>query len=286
MRDYIKLMRVKHWIKNGLIFLPFIFSMTYTTPNVIKLILAFFAFSLMASVIYIMNDIRDIEKDQKHPTKCHRPIASGRISVMKAVVIGIILFISSITLNYVAVGQLVHGSLWLLLAYFVINFIYSLGAKNIPILDVVLLSAGFVIRVYYGASVIGVIVSTWLLLTIMSFSLYLGLGKRKKELVYSDKVRNVLRKYNDKFLNDFGNISLTLFIMFYSLWAFEQNNYWIVFSIPILLVIIMQYGYSLEQSDEGDPTTILLRNPYLILTTVIYVIYIDGVMVSNYFLDK
>lgn len=263
--------------------MPLIFSMSFKIDNIYKLIIAFISFSFMSSVIYIINDIRDVENDKKHPRKCKRPIASGEVTKRKAIVIGIILLISAIITNSFASSNIINISLILLLIYFIINLIYSLGAKNLAIVDVFLLSAGFIIRIYYGASIIKVSVSKWLLLTILLFSLYLGLNKRKKELMYNGDVREVLKKYNESFLNNFGNISLTLFIVFYSFWALEQNSILIIFSIPLLLIIIMQYMLFMENCDEGDPMTILLQNKSLLLSVLVYVIYICTVMVVSYY---
>lgn len=279
MKNFIKLIRVKHWVKNGLIILPLIGAFAFSKENIISTIIAFFAFSFMASVIYIINDIRDVEKDRNHPRKRERPIASGKISVIKAVTFAIIMMILAITLNYTATGSLFNNALVCLGTYFVINIIYSFGAKNIPILDVVILAMGFILRVYYGASVISVPVSKWLFLTVLNASFFLGLGKRRKELKIKDEIRPVLKNYNEAFLQSFMNICLTLVIVFYSLWTMEQENRYLFLSIPILIVLFMQYMMYMENSDEGDPTTILFQNKGLMLTAALYAIFMFIVMV-------
>lgn len=281
-KEYIKLIRIKHWIKNGLIFLPLIFSMSFEIENIVKTILAFFAFSFMASVIYIINDINDREKDKKHPRKCKRPIASGTISIQNAIAIGIILFIVSLVLHFFAIQRLLHYSALFLIGYFFINILYSYGAKNISIVDVIILASGFIFRVYYGASIINVPVSNWLFLTILSASLFMGFGKRNKELKMNGEVRGVLKDYTEKFLDNFTIISVILFIVFYSLWSYEQNNVFIIYLVPLLLIIVMQYMLCMEKSNEGDPMTLLLQNKSLIVTFFIYVFCIAGIMVVNY----
>ncbi len=279
MMNYIKLIRIKHWIKNGLIFLPIFFSQSFTKENIISTIVAFFAFSFMASTIYIINDIKDVKKDRNHPKKKNRPIASGKVTIPNAIILAILLFISSIILNYFATKVLFTSALICLLAYLVINLFYSFGAKDIPILDIAILATGFILRVYYGAFIINVPVSNWLFLTILSASLFMGLGKRKKELKIKEEVRKVLKEYNENFLNSFMNICLGLLIVFYSLWTMEQNISYLFLSIPMLIIILMQYMLYMENSDEGDPITILFQSKPLIVSVLIYLIFMILVMV-------
>ncbi len=279
MMNYIKLIRIKHWIKNGLIFLPIFFSLSFTKENIISTIWAFFAFSFMASTIYIINDIKDVKKDRNHPKKKTRPIASGKVTIPSAIILAILLFISSIILNYFATKVLFTSALICLLAYLVINLFYSFGAKDIPILDIAILATGFILRVYYGAFIINVPVSNWLFLTILSASLFMGLGKRKKELKIKEEVRKVLKEYNENFLNNFMNICLCLLIVFYSLWTMEQNIRYLFLSIPVVIVILMQYMLYMENSDEGDPITILFQSKPLIVSVFIYLVFMILVMV-------
>ena len=145
MKKYISLFRMKHWIKNGLIFLPLFCSCTFELEKIIATLFAFLSFSFMASFVYIMNDIRDVEKDRNHPRKKERPIASGEISIPKAILISILLIILSIVLNYVATQKLLNAALGTLLLYLVNNICYSFGMKNIPIVDVLLLTFGFIL---------------------------------------------------------------------------------------------------------------------------------------------
>ena len=259
MKKYLKLIRINHWIKNFLIFLPLFFSLSFQTENIIKTFMGFISFSFISSFIYIINDIKDIEKDRKHPRKKNRPLASKSISLKQGKIIACLLFVSSLILNFI-VNKRIDSSLTFLMLYIFINIAYSFGLKNIAILDVVLLASGFVIRVYYGAAIIDVEVSKWLFLTILNAALFLGLGKRKKELLADRSVRDVLKAYDEKFLNNFINIFLSLVIVFYSLWAIEQTSKYIFLSIPILIVIFMKYMLIFEKNEEGDPVTLLFQN--------------------------
>lgn len=272
MKKYLELIRAKHWVKNILIFIPLLCSNEINRNNIIKIILAFFAFSFATSFVYILNDIKDIEKDKLHPRKCKRPLPSGKIKKSIAIYIAIIMITLSIIINCFINKNILNISLYLLLSYIIINVFYSLGLKNIAIIDVILLASGFVIRVYYGAAINDIEVSNWLFLTILNASLFLGLGKRKKELVKNKESRKVLEEYNKDFLDKFQYIELALTLVFYSLWTMEQNTKFLVFTIPIVIIIFMRYCLIIEKSDEGDPTTILYQDKMLILLSLIYII--------------
>ncbi len=270
MKKYIQLIRVKHWVKNILIFIPLVCSGLVTNSNVISCIEAFFAFSFASSFIYIINDIQDIEKDKLHPRKKNRPLPSGKIKKSTAIYIAVLMIILTFSINTIINNNFLNTSLYFLLAYIIINICYSMGLKNVAIIDIVLLASGFVIRVYYGASIINVDVSSWLFLTIMSSSLFLGLGKRKKELINSKESRKVLQEYNEAFLDKFQYLSLTLTIVFYSLWSIEQDIKYLYLTIPLLIIIFMKYSLNIEMNDEGDPTTVLYQDKLLMSLCLLY----------------
>ncbi len=270
MKDYLKLIRVKHWVKNLLIFIPIICAGLITKGNVISCIKAFFAFSFACSFVYIVNDLRDIEKDKLHPRKKNRPLPSGKIKKSTAIVIAVVMIILSIIINYFINNTFLNNSLYFLLGYVLINMAYSMGLKNVAIVDIVILASGFVLRVYYGASIIAVDVSSWLFLTIMSASLFLGLGKRKKELIHNKDSRKVLKEYNEAFLDKFQYLSLALTIVFYSLWTIEESIKYLYLTIPLLIIIFMKYTLNIEKNDEGDPTTILYQDKSLLVLCLIY----------------
>lgn len=281
MKKYFQLIRVKHWIKNFLIFIPLISAKVICFDNVRACIFGFLSFSFMSSFIYIVNDIRDIEKDRLHPKKKKRPLASGAIAKCTAIYIAVLMIILSIIINTIINNHLLNASLYFLLSYMIINFIYSFGLKNVAIIDVILLATGFVIRVYYGAAIIGVKVSSWLFLTIMNASLFLGLGKRRKELVHNKESRSVLKDYNEEFLDKFGYLTLTLTIVFYSLWSIDQGSQYLYYTIPLLMIIFMKYCLSIEKNDEGDPTTILFEDKLLLLLCAIYGFSVLFLLICN-----
>lgn len=270
MKNIINLIRVKQWIKNLLIFIPLICSKNISYSNVLNTILGFLAFSCAASFIYIVNDIKDIEKDRLHERKKNRPIASGKVKIKTAFLISLILLVISILLNTYLKNSFFNNTLLLLLTYIIINMAYSHGLKNIAIVDVILLSTGFLLRIFYGASIINVEVSNWLFLTILNASLFLGFGKRRKEMETNKESRKVLKEYTKEFINKFQYLTLTLMLVFYSLWSIEQTNKYLVYTIPLLMVIFMYYCLLLEKEPEGDPTTILFQNKGLFFVCIVY----------------
>lgn len=267
---YLKLIRVKHWIKNILIFLPLICSGLINYNNVLDCIIGFFAFCFASSFVYVINDIKDIEKDKLHPNKKNRPLASGKIKKSTAIYIAVLMLIISISINTLINNNIFNISFYILLSYIIINIFYSFGLKNFAIIDIILLASGFILRVYYGAAIIHVEVSDWLFLTILSGSLFLGLGKRKKELINSEKSRKVLQEYNEAFLDKFQYVTLGLLLVFYSLWVIEQDIKYLSFTIPLIIIIFMRYCLIIEKSDEGDPTTILYQDKFLMILSLIF----------------
>jgi len=287
-KNYLKLMRIKHYIKNLLIFLPLIFSLSFTTIKLdILTLIGFVLFSIICSIVYIINDIQDVEKDKKHSEKCKRPIASGKISVKEAYILAGILLIIAILI--VVICKINYASMGILGGYLIINIAYSKILKNFPIVDVVILVISFVLRVLYGAALINVEVSNWLYLTIISFSFYLSLGKRRNELEKCEatgvNVRDVLKYYNKGFLDKNMYLCLALTIVFYSLWCvdpiniekFETNL--LVFTVPLVMLICMKYSLNIEGESYGDPVEVLLSDKILIILVIIYLIVMAGLII-------
>ena len=273
MIKYIKLIRIKHYIKNFLIFLPLIFSRNINATNILLSILGFISFSFASSIIYIINDIRDKEKDKNHPTKKNRPIAAGTISITNALIVATLLLIITIAILIYLSTFNKFISIYII-TYILINIMYSFGLKNIPLLDVFILALGFLIRVLYGGALINVEVSNWLFLTVLSISFYLGLGKRRNELIAQEKTgnttRNVLKYYNKEFLDKNMYMCLSMTIIFYSLWCQDLNSDYIMWTIPIVLLICMKYSLNIESNSSGDPVEVLLKDKILILLVGIY----------------
>ncbi len=260
---YIKLLRPKHYLKNILIFLPLVFSgYLLESDYLVKAAFAFVAFSCVASAVYIINDLKDRELDFLHPKKKYRPIASGDVSTRAAILILVLLLGAAGAIGLFA--DFSAMSFCLLSIYLLTNIFYSFGLKNIPILDVAILSLGFVLRVFYGAFAVDVEVSKWLYLSILVFSLYLALGKRRNEIrINGHETRRVNRHYNQEFLDKNMYVFLGLTTAFYSLWAIEpaQKHPLVFWSIPVFIVLVMSYSLAVESSNsDGDPVNVILSS--------------------------
>lgn len=285
MKNYINLMRPKHYIKNLLIFFPIIFSSNLFNVNLLcSTIMAFIAFSLSASIVYIVNDIKDKEKDKLHEKKKNRPIASGKVSVKNAIILAIFLFLISLLFQIGATSEVTHASYLYILVYIFINIFYSLGLKNVPLLDITILVSGFLIRVLYGASIAGISVSNWLYLTIISAAFYLGLGKRRNEIKKSGtKSREVLKYYNENFLDKNMYMCLSLAIVFYALWTVDPSNVLktgnlLIWTVPIVILILMKYSMNIENDSLGDPVDVVLEDKILLGILAIYGLVVMGII--------
>ncbi len=286
MKKYIKLLRVKNYIKNVLILLPAVFSKRLFDLSVLPSVLwSVVSFCALSSAIYIFNDLCDCKRDKLHPKKCNRPIASGEVSRKSAIFIIILLLIICIVTNYFACGT--NYLPWLLLSiYLVQNILYSVKLKQIPILDVVILVFGFLIRVFYGSEIIGTTVSNWLYLTILAISFYLGLGKRRNEIVVSESKasRSVLCFYSYDFLDKNMYVCSGLAIVFYSLWCvdattianFGSNN--LIWTIPLIIFICLTYSHSVEKCNADDPVDVVFENKALLLLVFVYGLSVIGII--------
>jgi len=281
MKEYLKLMRPKHYLKNLLLFLPIVFSSNlFNLQELIKVCMAFIVFCLISSIVYIINDVNDVENDRNHETKRNRPIASGKVSSTSALILAIVLFIISISLNlyiFEMKTNIVANSI--LAIYLLLNILYSFGLKDKPIIDIVILVSGFLLRVLYGSTVIGVEISNWLYLTVIAGSFYLGLGKRRNEIKkQGTDSRAVLKYYTHNFLDKNMYVCLALSIVFYSLWCVDantifrvQNNY-LIWTVPAIMIIFMKYSLDIENDSYGDPVDVVTSDKVLLLLIVSYII--------------
>jgi 4-hydroxybenzoate polyprenyltransferase len=266
-KQYLKLCRPKNWLKNIFVFLPIVFAMqllNYT--KLIDTILAFIAFCLIASAIYIQNDIKDISKDQAHPVKCKRPLASGRVSVKSAIYLMAILAILSLGISiYINIYIVI-----LVLAYIAINILYTHILTNMAIVDCFCIATGFIIRVFAGSFASGDAVSDWLFLTIVAMSLFMAFGKRRGELIKTNgDSRSVLKIYDIVFLNGIVFMCAGLTIVFYSLWTMLRGAD-MIYTVPLIIYIISKYLILIYFDSHADPTTVILGNKTLIIACLIY----------------
>ncbi|MHB1049799.1 MAG: decaprenyl-phosphate phosphoribosyltransferase [Bacteroidota bacterium] len=284
----IKLMRPLQWLKNGFVFTPLIFSKHLLHADyAVSAVLAFFAFCFASSAVYILNDILDKESDTLHPIKKKRPIASGELSVRFALTIAFIVCIIAIAFS----SYLPSGFSWILLLYVAIQVAYSFRLKKVVILDIFVIAAGFMLRVFAGALAIQVSISHWIVITTLFLSLFLAISKRRSELVMITKQniespRRVLKEYSIPFLDALLIISTTGMVLSYSLYTMAEKTIvvfgseYLIFTTVFVLFGIFRYLFLVFVREEGEnPALILVKdapmalNMSLWLITCIAIIY-------------
>ena len=280
-------MRVHHYIKNGLILLPLIFSMRLGDISLLtKTIIGVIAFCIISSAVYIINDIKDLESDRRHITKRNRPLASGEVSIKSAWVLASCLFVAAVFINIFASNYALN-SWFYLFAYIAFNYGYSCGLKNVPIVDVMILASGFLLRVLYGSAISGIDISSWLYLTVIALSFYLSLGKRRNELTRQktgQTSRKVLQYYNYDFLDKIMYLCLTLAISFYSLWSIDPltiqriSSTYLVWTVPLVIIIFMKYSLTIEGGSEGDPIEIIIKDRILLLLIGLFAVIVLSII--------
>jgi 4-hydroxybenzoate polyprenyltransferase len=284
----IKSLRIKQWIKNGFIFAGIIFDrQLFYYPAFLKTALGFMIFCFLSSAVYFINDIFDIEADKQHPKKRYRPIASGIIPIKTA--IGIALLLCTISLSSAYFLSINFFALCTL--YFSMNLLYSKWLKHIPILDVMIIASGFVLRVGAGVSLIHVErFSPWLYVVTTLISLFIGFGKRRAELVLLSEGANhhriVFEGYSLPLLDQLITIVSSITLVSYSLYSFSApnlpENHSMMLTIPFVLYGIFRYLY-LIQADQaaGAPEELVLKDRPLQISILLYGI---SVVIIFYFL--
>lgn len=272
--DYIKLMRIKQYIKNFFVFSAIIFSNNILNTNLLsKTFIAFVCFCLISSSVYALNDAIDMDKDKKHPKKRNRPVASGRISKKNANILFVILALISISLSIVVNFRLTI----ILVLYLINNILYSLKLKNIILLDVFSISLGFIFRVYAGCVAIDVNLSNWIILCTFFLSLYLAFGKRKKEIetLRDDAIehRKILEDYDIENLNQMMVVMLSSTIVCYALYSTSNpEKPHMIFTTIFVVYGVLRYNYIINTTNEGNPTEIVLKDWALKINVILWII--------------
>jgi 4-hydroxybenzoate polyprenyltransferase len=273
----VKTMRPHQWIKNILVYVPLVFDRKLTDiPSLIQTTVGFVLFCLIASVVYIVNDITDLEADRNHPKKRNRPMASGDLSVSVAVITAIILLLLIFPLAY----WLAPSFALVLASYFILNLLYSKWLKHIPIIDVFVLASFYVLRVVAGLTLIEVErFSPWLYMVTSLLALYIGLGKRRAELVLlegnANQHRRVLEGYTIPILDQFITIVSAMTIIAYSLYTFSApnlpENHAMMLTIPFAIYGVFRYLYLIQiKKVGGAPEEILLSDRPLQITVFLW----------------
>ncbi|MFZ5858819.1 MAG: decaprenyl-phosphate phosphoribosyltransferase [Chloroflexota bacterium] len=273
----LKTMRPRQWTKNGFVFFALVFDkQLFQLVPLARTVAGFFLFCFISSAVYIFNDLADIEADRQHPEKKNRPLPSGQLSPGAAWTAGILLVALTLPLGWL-LSPFFAG---VLAFYFTINLAYSRWLKHVPILDVMILAAGFVLRVHAGTTLIEVErFSPWLYVVTTLGALYLGFGKRRAELGLlahgAGTHRKVLEGYTLPLLDQYITIVSAATILAYSLYTFSApnlpENHTMMLTIPFMAYIIFRYLYIIQVShDAGAPEEVLLTDRPMQIAIVLF----------------
>ena len=277
MKDYIKLIRPKDWAKNLFLFVPVFFAEQISNTQILLYVLAgFVCFSFVASSIYIINDYRDIEDDKKHPVKCNRPLASGAVSKTAAIIICIILLIAGFTGAWFIRDKF----MFVLGIYFMLNLGYSFGLKAIPILDIIIVAIGFVLRIKAGAVIAAVVIpngidlSGWLTIMVFLLALFMALAKRRDDVLLKlssgTDMRKAVKGYNLEFINVALSLICAVIIVSYFMYSMSPEimarlqTYRLYYTCLFVLGGVLRYlQLVFVQQNSQSPTKILYKDRFI-----------------------
>lgn len=258
--------RPKQWLKNVLVFAaPAAAGVLGHTRDLFEALVAFVAFCLAASGTYLLNDAADVESDRRHPTKRFRPIAAGELAITTARVVGTLMLVAG-----VAVGFLTGWRLPIVVVtYVVLTTSYSLWGKRVPVLDLGMVAAGFVLRTVAGAVAVDVPISVWFYIVASFGSLFVVAGKRHSEMVElgagREQIRSTLGVYSDSFLGYVRSVATGVTMVAYCLWAFEKSAGtagfpWYEASIVPFVLAFLRYAFIVDRGEAGAPEEVVLHD--------------------------
>jgi 4-hydroxybenzoate polyprenyltransferase len=293
-----KAARIRQWLKNGVVFAAIIFTGQFFNPGpFLNSLLAAAIFCLLSSGVYLLNDVIDINSDKTHPFKKFRPIAAGKIPVPVALTVSAVCFLGAIFFAWLFLPKLF---LMVVLAFLILQLAYSLYLKHIVLIDVLVIAAAFIIRVFAGEAATGFHLNIWLFLTIVSLSLFLALGKRRGELTLLTtedgvlpKTRATLLRYSEKMLDVYLSMFSTATWLTYAFYAFlarplavrssisdffEENLFlaaterkWLMLTVPLVIYGVMRYLQLIYEKHEGEsPEKVLLSDKPLLFTITLW----------------
>jgi len=279
MKNILLLLRPKQYIKNIFIFAPLFFSLTFNDPEkILSSFYAFFVFCIAASGIYILNDIFDLEEDRQHPEKKHRPLASGQIKKKTAYIVMSALLLSALVISYI----INLDFSFVLIGYIIINVLYSINLKHISVLDIVIIALGFLLRVVAGGVVTGIEISMWLIIMTFLLAIFLGLAKRREDVILSGKglkTRKNIDGYNLEFINASMVLMAGVIIVSYILYTvspdvqekFKTHNlFYTSFFVVVGVLRYMQITFVEENS--GNPTNLLYKDKFLQAVIILWIL--------------
>jgi 4-hydroxybenzoate polyprenyltransferase len=282
LKDILISMRPKQWYKNLVLFIGIIFSLNLFHIELwIDAISGFAIFCLLSGSIYIINDYMDIDKDRKHPKKRNRPLPSGRLNKNHALGFAMVFIAISLGWAYLINLQFLTASI----SYLVLIVIYSLFLKEIIIVDILVLSTGFVIRAIAGCLAVGVLVSPWLIICTFLMALFLAIGKRRHELVLlkgdAGGHRKILEGYSLPMLDQMTSITTTSLIMSYTLYTFFANNIYLMATIPFAFYGLFRYMFLIDSKGMGGEPEMLFLDKGMVLAMILWVGIVVWVLYLN-----
>ncbi len=280
LKDLFISMRPKQWSKNIIVFAGLFFAEDiFVMEKIVLALFAFFAFSLVSSSGYLINDVFDRERDAQHPKKKNRPIAAARISPAVAVLTAILLLLISVG------GSVVINQKFtiILLTYLILTFGYSFGLKHLIILDVLIIASGFMLRAIGGTIIISEELSSWLIICTTFLALFLAINKRRSEFITlgrdAAKTRKTLKKYSIDLLNQMINTVTSACLISYALYTLDGqtvakfNTRYLILTLPFVIYGLFRYLYIVEHKDIGEtPELAIFSDKPLILCVVLFVL--------------
>ncbi len=276
--NYIKLLRIEHYIKNLFVFAPMLFAFAFSLENFINSTIAFILFSISASSIYIVNDIVDVEDDRKHPKKKFRPIASGSVSKNSAILLSLILLTISPAISFILNLKLFY----VIFVYIILNVLYSFKLKHIPILDISIIAIGFVLRLYAGSFAINVPLSMWIVLIVFLLSLFLALAKRRDDvLLYlqGNEVRKSIDGYNLELVNTSMTLMASVTVVSYILYTVSEEviqrlgtDKLYITSFFVVLGFLRYMQITFVERNSADPVKVLMEDRFLQIIVLLWLV--------------
>jgi decaprenyl-phosphate phosphoribosyltransferase len=292
LKAVIQLTRPAQWVKNVFVFGALVFGARRSDPHAILLSCgAFGIFCLLSGAVYALNDMLDYREDALHPTKRHRPVASGRLSPATAGIISIFLTI----VGLIAALQYPRGFAVTACLYLVLNLAYSLRLKHQVLLDVIIIAIGFVLRALAGAQAIEVEVSAWLVVCTFTLCLFLGFGKRRCEIATLDNGhdakahRPTLEHYTPELLTHLLSVTGGIAVMTFLLYTLDPSTpspHSLVFTTPLVFYAIFRYASVIELGQRTGPTDVLIKDRPFLLTAIAWTLITLGLIFYGSALDR
>lgn len=274
MKNYIQLIRPSHWVKNLFIFLPVFFGQQFTNPTtLLQSLVAFVAFCFAASAVYCFNDIIDVDDDRRHPVKCQRPIASGAVNISTAYLFMVILIALSASVPMLLNGEALYRTMLVIAIYIVMEFAYCTYLKRYAIIDICILSMGFVLRILAGGTATGIIISHWLVMMTFLLTLFLGIAKRRDDVIRMEATgiapRHNTKRYNLVFVNEALTITAAVMLVCYIMYTVSPevtenfgSQYVYLTTIFVVMGLLRYIQLAVVDGKTGDPTKVLLHDRF------------------------